>query len=228
MARNRRSEFVYKNAIANKLLFGRHSPRTSLLLQEFRVGRSKVDCVFVNGEVHAFEIKTELDSPAKLDKQLADYRKVFPLITVITHASIAERYVDILRGKPVGVTVLTEQGTLRVLKRPELDSSNLSSEAMLRSLRKPEYTDLIATAFGSVPDAPNTLLFRECLNLALDLPVDKIFGLWVDQLRRRKLLSPDLLSSEEMRPIRHICTEVNPDESAARRLQAWLEGPVKN
>src|SRR4030042_4812846 len=37
MSRHYRNEYVYKNAIANKILLGKHSLNTSYMLTEFRV-----------------------------------------------------------------------------------------------------------------------------------------------------------------------------------------------
>lgn len=226
LASNRRSEYVYKNTIANKVLFGKHSPRTTALLQEFRVGRSKIDSVVVNGKVQAYEIKTELDSPSKLPKQISDYRQVFPLISVVTHSSVSSRYESLFAGTSIGVMALTRAGTFSTRKEAVPDYSQLSSESMMRSLRKSEYSALVAEAFGSVPDVPNTLFFRACLDRVGGIPIDAMFELWADQLRKRKLRSPEELSSEEVRPIRHVCAEVNPDRSGVARLQEWLENKV--
>ena len=82
---NYRNEYVYKNAIANKILLGRHSLNTSNLLTEFRVDKSKADIVILNGTSSVYEIKSEFDSFERLEEQIRSYRKVFGFINVITH-----------------------------------------------------------------------------------------------------------------------------------------------
>jgi hypothetical protein len=58
-----RSEYYYKNTIANKLLIERHDLNQTTLINEFRIGGSIADLVMVNGVNTVYEIKTELDSP---------------------------------------------------------------------------------------------------------------------------------------------------------------------
>jgi hypothetical protein len=227
LSKNYRDESIYKNAVANNILFGRHSPATTAMLQEFRVRRSKVDCVIVNGSVHAYEIKTELDSPARLAKQLADYRTVFPKISVITDERLAGRYAELLDGSPVGVVALSRgRSRLSVKREAAWDGTGLDVEALMRSLTKPEYTRLVAAATGAVPDAPSGVYFAQCLNAVRHLGPVEIHQLWADELRRRRLRAADELTAGCMRPIRHVCVDINPDAPQARQLRQWLEEPA--
>lgn len=57
---------------------------------EMYVDSSRVDIGRINGESHAYEIKTELDSLNKLSKQIADYSKAFEYIHLVVH----ERYLN--------------------------------------------------------------------------------------------------------------------------------------
>lgn len=84
LSRNYRNEYIYKNAIANKILLGVHSINTSYMLQEFRVGRSKVDTVILNGTSNVYEIKSELDTLERLERQISDYKRAFDKVHVIT------------------------------------------------------------------------------------------------------------------------------------------------
>lgn len=229
LSRNYRSEYVFKNAVANNLLFGTHSPRTTALLQEFRVGRSKIDCVVVNGAVQAFEIKTGLDSPQKLAKQIADFRTVFPRLTVITDEKVAHLYDDHLSDTAIGILVLTRNGRntrLTERKPVELDTSGLSVEAMMRSLRKPEYAMLVELVTGEKPDVPNTMFFTACLDAVRHMPAEDLYEVWAHLLRKRKLTAPSMVSSDSMRPLRHLCAEINPSASEAVNLTEWLAGAV--
>ena len=56
-----RSEYIYKNAIANKILLGKHSLNTSHMLTEFRAANCKADVVVLNGTSTVYEIKSEYD-----------------------------------------------------------------------------------------------------------------------------------------------------------------------
>jgi hypothetical protein len=72
-----RAEYVYKAEVANRIVFGRHSPRTASLQVEFPVSNSIVDVAVFNGTSTAYEIKTEYDSERRLSTQPRDYLKVF-------------------------------------------------------------------------------------------------------------------------------------------------------
>lgn len=52
---------------------------------EMKVGNSRLDIGRINGSSHVYEIKTELDSLNKLEKQLNDYSKVFEYINIVVH-----------------------------------------------------------------------------------------------------------------------------------------------
>lgn len=52
---------------------------------EIGVLNSRLDLGTINGRSYAYEIKTELDSLAKLPRQLTDYSTVFEFVTVVAH-----------------------------------------------------------------------------------------------------------------------------------------------
>ncbi|MBO8163906.1 MAG: sce7726 family protein [Brevibacillus sp.] len=52
---------------------------------EMNVGASRLDIGRINGKSYAYEIKTELDSLDKLDKQIQDYSQVFEFVYVVVH-----------------------------------------------------------------------------------------------------------------------------------------------
>ncbi|MBW5468475.1 sce7726 family protein [Brevibacillus formosus] len=62
---------------------------------EMNVGSSRLDIGRINGESRAYEIKTELDSLDKLDKQLRDYSRVFDYVYVVSHVKHLEKVKEI-------------------------------------------------------------------------------------------------------------------------------------
>lgn len=52
---------------------------------EFNIGSSRLDYARINGHSYAYEIKTELDSLEKLEKQIIDYSKAFDYVQVVCH-----------------------------------------------------------------------------------------------------------------------------------------------
>ncbi|MBA1734104.1 sce7726 family protein, partial [Escherichia coli] len=73
---NYRNEYVYKTALVNKIIFGKHSPKTSSSSIELPIKNSIVDVAVFNGTSTAYEIKTEYDSPKRLITQAPDYLDV--------------------------------------------------------------------------------------------------------------------------------------------------------
>ncbi len=111
-----RDEYVYKSALAHKILLGRHSLRTACMLNEFRAGRCKADIVILNGTSTVYEVKSERDSLSRLERQIDAYRSVFARVCVVAaqhHASAVFAVVP----KDVGILCLTERGNITTMRQ---------------------------------------------------------------------------------------------------------------
>jgi hypothetical protein len=58
-------------------------PSHDLILEEFGCNTSRIDVAVVNGSLHGFEIKSDSDSLARLDRQVEQYGRVFDFMTLI-------------------------------------------------------------------------------------------------------------------------------------------------
>ena len=182
--KNYRNEYIYKNVIANKILQGTHSPNTSQMLTEFRVGKCKADAVVINGTSTVYEIKSEFDSFNRLQRQLEAYVQVFDHINVIT----SERQAEKLRGElpeMVGVLVVTNRNTISTVRKPVSNRENIQPAVLFDSLRKNEYLQVIETIYGAIPAVPNTLIFRKCKELFSGLRPDVAHDATMAVLRQR-------------------------------------------
>ena len=180
-----RNEYIYKNAIANKILLGRHSLNTSHMLTEFRVGNCKADVVVVNGTSAVYEIKSELDSFARLENQVKNYLKIFDYINVITSASQVNKLKSILPDK-AGILLLTNRNTISTIRESKSNRKNTNQSILFDSLRKNEYVKAIKEYFGIVPDVPNTQIYKECKKLFSKIPAELAHDLTINILRRRR------------------------------------------
>jgi hypothetical protein len=168
-----RCEYLYKNAIASKILMGRHSLRTAGILTELQVDDCKLDLLMVNGQTVAYEIKTELDSPDRLFNQLATYQRAFECVYVVTHESCASRFTcDLPPG--VGIMQLSSRYTLCTMREAKIDHSRLDPGVIFNMLRRAEYVPIIRRHFGAVPAVPNTRIYTECRRLFLELSIRDI------------------------------------------------------
>jgi hypothetical protein len=197
MVHSYRNEYIYKNTIINKLLLKKHRIHNSTLLRELKVGNSIADLVFINGGVCVYEIKTDLDNLSRLDGQLEDYKKIAEKIFIVTDS----KYVNILTNRykdhSCGIIELTNSENLKIHKEAGRNSSNFDCETIFKLLRKAEYLELIEKYFGSIPDLPNTKIFKTCLNMSKNIDVIEFQEMAFKVLRKRKIRHPEYLMNHK-------------------------------
>jgi len=184
MATSHRTEYIYKNAIANKILLGKHSINTACMLNEFRVGTCKADIVVLNKTSTVYEIKSEFDSFDRIESQVKSYSQVFDLIYIITsHNQLLK--LEMILPRKIGLMELTDAYTIKTVREATSLKNQVSPEIIFDSLRKPEYLDIIKTVYGYVPDVPNTRIYKECRNLFIKLTPEIAHDQMLRVLRRR-------------------------------------------
>jgi hypothetical protein len=184
-----RCEYVYKNAIANKILLGRHSVRTTRFLSEFRVEDCKADVVLINGTSTCYEIKTELDGLDRLARQVQSYTRVFDRTYVVTFEGCADRIAGVVPEK-VGVLVLTDGYAISTRREAASNRSDVVPASIFNSLRRDEYVAILREALGKVPDVPNTRIYTECQRLFCSLAPATAHDGMVRALKMRTLPPP--------------------------------------
>lgn len=159
-----RNEYVYKSALAHKLLLGVHSLNTATMLSEFRTGASKADVVILNGTSTVYEIKSERDSLSRLKTQLDDYQKTFARVNVIT----SEKQVDSVLAsipKKVGVLCLTRRYQISTIRAAVNQPELVCPITIFKSLRRNEASTILENLGITLPDVPNTKIYSEMLKL---------------------------------------------------------------
>lgn len=223
LARSYRPEYVYKNLIATKLFIGRHRASNSVLLNEFRVGGAVADAVLVNGQATVYEIKTELDNPDKLERQLAEYYTAFPRVYVVVHESVATRYLGLLEGSCAGVISVGTRWRLSTVKSAQASYGELRVQTMFNALRLEETRFALRTLGFSVPEVPNGLRYEAYLAAASRASAVEFHEVFRAALKRRNLnrdtalyLDPALL------PLRSLLIQLDPSPAEGENLRAWL------
>jgi len=184
LLKNYRNEYVFKNAIAKKILMGRHSIKSSSLFTELRVETSKADIVIFNGTSHVYEIKTELDNVDRLKTQIENYKKVFEYINIVT----VEAKVDIIKklvDDDVGIIILTDKYTLRSIRKAKSRLKSLDKVALFNMLRKDEYLKIIQEQFRCIPNVPNTKIYTAAKELFISLSVEEAHNEVLKSLKTR-------------------------------------------
>lgn len=228
MSSHYRNEYIYKSAIANKILLGRHSLNTSHMLTEFRVENCRADAVVLNGTSNAYEIKSEYDCLSRIQGQITSYMKVFDLVNVITSSSQLDK---VHAGLPteVGVLELTGNYTIKTVRDATSLKSDVRPEVIFDSLRKSEYLKIIREIFGCVPNVPNTRIYAECRQLFCKLAPVVAHDEMVRVLKvrgNRQLLKDIILDIPES--LRAYVIESSIDHRKARKLDEMLSRELKD
>ncbi|SDG85263.1 hypothetical protein SAMN04489810_1471 [Microbacterium pygmaeum] len=219
-----RSEYFYKNLIASKVAVGRHRAANVVMLSEFRLGGSIADCVFINGSGMVYEVKTEFDSPDKLDRQLANYYRAFPLVNVVAHENTAERYLRVLDGSPTGLLVVGPRSRLSTVRVAAYSAEGFDIPTMFNALRQGEAERVLTDAFGELPLVPSGLRYAERLSLAMTMSPDTFQSGMQAALKRRLLRADrDLVVNPITEPLRALLFQINPNPHQAATLLRWLE-----
>ena len=168
-----RHEYIYKNTIVRNILLGKYSLNTATMLSEFRVGSCKLDLGVLNSESVAYEIKTEFDNLNRLESQVLEYSKMFNLVNVVTDSSRISEVMDHIPGN-VGVITLNERYNLTLIRKAKRSPRSLDASTIFNSMRMVEIRKLMRMNEMNVPDVPNTIERKACMEKLLRLPISKI------------------------------------------------------
>ncbi|WP_415061283.1 sce7726 family protein [Bdellovibrio sp.] len=196
LKKNYRNEYIYKNAIAKNILLGKHSLNTSFMLQEFRIGKCKADTLVLNGTANVYEIKSELDSLDRLQKQIDTYTQVFDMVHVITYPGQGEKIKQVV-PKSIGVMELSRKNSISILREAKSGKKNIVPSMLFDSLRKSEYQAIIRDYYGHEPIVPNTQAYQVYKDLFVKIKPSEAHDLAVTYLKKRgdSILLKDFISS---------------------------------
>lgn len=159
-----KSEYVFKNIIAQNIFLKNHKKNSSVMLTELRVGSNKADCVIVNGHTVCYEIKTEFDTLKRLPEQISTYLKVFEKVNVICSENHIANVISLV-PENVGIFKLTERNALKEVRKAIYNDSDIDRFLMISSLRKSEYVFIAEQLTNRQLTATNMHMFSECLDI---------------------------------------------------------------
>lgn len=223
-----RCEYVYKNLIATKIFLSRHSLQNSLMTDEIRSAGSRGDIAILNGTSTVYEIKSQYDSFERLNSQLADYRKVFDRIYVVTTEKKSSSVSDIV-GNGIGIVALRENGALSTLRESDSHKHFTDPASIFDCMRQMEYCRAIIEVFGYVPQVPNSQLYRSAKAMFCSLPPHLAHDLMVNQIKRRGKKRPfvELIESAPA-CLKHACLSFSKSTTMARTIATRLQEPLLN
>lgn len=221
-----RDEYVYRSALTLKILLGHHNLRTASMLSEARVGVCKADVVVLNGTATAYEIKSERDSLARLQSQLAAYSELFAAVNVVTSPSHLESVMRLVPAD-VGVLLLSDRFTLRTERPAVVDPSRTNPLAVLDFVRIEEAASILGS-FGLVmPAVPNTMVRGALREVFATLDPSRLHQQMVTTLKasRSQRDASDFIQTVPM-SLRAAMLSMKMSPSSQRRLRDATRLPV--
>lgn len=215
-----RCEYVYKNELI-KLLLNSCGTRNSVCFSEFRVGNSIADMVMFNGESKAFEIKTEYDTPRRLDKQMEDYKRFFDKCYIVVPENTLDDYRSIVEST-TGIIAMSRDNGRIILKefRAAHRNERFEPEALMSCLRTSEYKNIALALGASLDGVAGYDMYKFCYDVISHADLDKLRKLFLCEVKKRKN-NTSLLRKYPM-PIRQMMLSLNLPECKARKLLEQL------
>jgi hypothetical protein len=228
LSENYKHEYIYKSSLLNNFILSQFSLDDTVILNEFKIGKSKADVVVVNGTNKVFEIKTELDTPDRLKTQIRDYYKAFNEVYIVTHCTLTEKYEQLLPVE-VGIISMCENSSMTVTKKASIVTEHLCPEVMMRTLRKNEYLFLIENLIGYIPQVPDTLLFKACLKTLENVDSVLVQRYFLTALKTRITQEQSFLRSDLVpHYFRYTCYNLNLNEAQYISLIKRLSNRITN
>lgn len=203
------NEYVFKNIIYFNIL-KKYSLRTTALLSEFKIAKSIADLILINGEVKIFELKTDLDTLARLEPQLCDYKKVAEKVSIVVSSKYINQILDLYKNTSYGILEIAEYSKLVEHQSATSDKSCLDFNTLLKLLRKDEYLSILKDELGISLNIPNTLLYKECSRLLQEISIER-FQILVFQKLKKRSFKENLLLSDSSLPneLGFLCHQLN-------------------
>lgn len=224
--KNHRCEYFYKNTILNKIVLGRHSMNTACAFEEFHIGKSIADMVIVERLGTVYEIKTDLDNLERLPSQVEDYFKAFTKVVVVCGEAGSMKIAEVLKDQPVGVTVLTDKGTLSERRAAVENRAELDRSVIFNILRQGERDSVVSSLGGIIEDVPPVRRYEERKREFDKLPFEPLYHEFLKTLKKRNAaLDQDAIKAvpEELRLLGYM-TGISLEEE--RRLSSSLSRAV--
>lgn len=221
MSKSYRNEYFYQNTLVNKLLLGRHSLNTTTALTQIPISKSKADFILINGKAVVYEIKTELDTFERLEKQFNDYYKAFDHVCLVTSEQQYQKALALLEQTPVGICVLTDRNTISLRKKPRENRAKLDYTTLFKVLHKKEFEAILLQYYGCLPEAPQVFYYGECLKQFCKIPLTTAYTLTLRQLKQRNQM-PQALLDEVPYELKSLFYFAKVSKNELQQLQAFL------
>lgn len=224
--RKYRCEYVYKNELV-KLLLKRYGTKNTVYFSEFRVGNSIADITMFNGESKAFEIKTEYDSPKRLNKQMEDYKRLFDKCYLVVPENKMDDYMSCVEST-TGVMVMKKEENRIILEEIKKAEQNplFDSDIMISCLRTSEYINMIKSLDVETKKIPGYKIYEYCKKSFANYGRETLNPLFLNEIKSRKNNTSKL--SHYPMPLRQMMLSLNLPEAKAQLLIEKLKTNINS
>lgn len=188
LLKNYRNEYVYKNEFVGKYIIRNFGDGSSVAINEFRVGDTVADLALFNGESKCFEIKSDLDNPQRLSRQMTRYQRVFDKCYILIPEEMLFDYRPLV-DDAVGIFVLrySRNGRTRIaMVRDARRNERVDVDILMRTVRANEYRWMVRQAYGNIPDVTDFEMFEACTTRLSRLPSAQLHSLFCEAVKTRR------------------------------------------
>lgn len=203
LVKSYRCEYVYKNELINHLLLKKYGTKHTIAFNEFKVGDSIVDFAMMNGESKAFEIKTALDSPKRLTKQMLDYKLLFNKRYIVVEESMWKYYATHIDNSTGIIVLRFNKGCIHIEElRQATKQTSIDARVLMKCLRTGEYESIIRQYYGGLPQVPSYEMYSACSDLMTKIDSVELNSLFLETVKERKSATERLrIFPKELRQI---------------------------
>lgn len=184
-----RDEYIYKSALTHRVLLGTHSLKTAAMLTEFRAGECKADIAILNGTATVYEIKSDRDSLARLERQIRNYQRVFARTFVIVGENHLEGVLKATQPE-IGIMSLSRRFQISTMReavdRPDL----ICPLTVFESLRVAEAKEIALSLGRDVPHLPNTEIRSALRSIFETFSPEEVHAEMLQTLKKSRSLLP--------------------------------------
>lgn len=224
LADNYQNEYVFKNEFLNNWLINELGETNSQIFSEFRVGNSIADLVMFNGCSKIFEIKTELDSDARLTLQLENYKKAFNQIFLIIPKSKLNSYLK--QESSIGlITYDPKADNSFSLYRDAEINFEIDQLTIMSILHSNEYKSIVRKHYGNLPQMTSFNQYKVCSEMIFEIPIANLNKLFIDTMKKRS--SSNVLSSRYYKELNQLFLALKMNRDKKNKLIDALKTTIQ-
>jgi len=217
-----KNEYVYKNTLLNALIIKELGTENSKVFSEFRVGDSIADLAMFNGCSKVFEIKSDLDTPQRLETQLKDYHKVFNEVYLVVPQSKLKdfRHID----SEVGIIAVKKDNTIELVREAHYKDT-IEAATLMTVLRTSEYRSMAKAYTEDLPKMSSFTQFDICSKILKEIPCDILNDLFITEMKKRK--SNESFSATQFKELNQLFLALNLTKKGKSHFIANLNKPIR-